>query len=162
MLLSKIPIFIFSSFSLYRAAARYFHGKKCLNCNREGHLAKSCPEPKRNPVCFMCMEEGHSHSSCPNQHCLRCGKSGEPYSENCRKCRYLDTMDCRLCGGRGHIQSRCPDTWRRYHATTTPNTGEEMKKSFFAWNANANIYECDFRLKIMLTPTVEYLKKYFL
>ena len=23
------------------------------------------------------------------------------------------------------------------------------------------IYECDFRLKIMLTPTVEYLKKYF-
>ena len=40
-------------------------------------------------------------------------------------------MDCRLCGGRGHIQSRCPDTWRRYHATTTPNIGEEMKKSFF-------------------------------
>ena len=28
-------------------------------------------------------------------------------------------MDCRLCGGRGHIQSQCPDTWRRYHSTTT-------------------------------------------
>ena len=41
------------------------------------------------------------------------------FSENCRKCRYLDTMDCRLCGGRGHIQAHCPDTWRRFHATTT-------------------------------------------
>ena len=30
-----------------------------------------------------------------------------------------DAMDCRLCGGRGHIQSQCPDTWRRYHSTTT-------------------------------------------
>ena len=42
-----------------------------------------------------------------------------PFSENCRRCRYLDTMDCRLCGGRGHIQAHCPDTWRRFHATTT-------------------------------------------
>ena len=51
-------IIILLSFS---RVSRYFHGRKCANCNRDGHLAKSCPEPKKNPVCFMCMEEGHSH-----------------------------------------------------------------------------------------------------
>ena len=107
----------------FRATARYFHGKKCTNCNQDGHIAKSCTEPKRNPVCFICTEEGHRHWQCPSQRCLRCGQSGEPYSENCRKCRYLDTIDCRLCGGRGHIQAHCPDTWRRYHATLSANKG---------------------------------------
>ena len=32
-------------------------------------------------------------------------------------------MDCRLCGGRGHIQSHCPDTWRRFHASTSAKAG---------------------------------------
>ena len=68
--------------------------------------------------------------NCPNQHCLRCGQPGVPFSENCNKCRYLDSMDCRLCGGRGHIQSRCPDTWRRYHATLSPNTGKILLLSW--------------------------------
>ena len=32
-------------------------------------------------------------------------------------------MDCRQCGGRGHIQSHCPDNWRRYHASTSAKAG---------------------------------------
>jgi hypothetical protein len=109
--------------SRHNTPTRYFHGRKCTNCNHEGHSAKSCPEPKRRLICYMCAEEGHSSYRCPRQHCMRCGEPGEPYTLNCRKCRYLDSMDCRLCGGRGHIQSQCPDIWRRYHATTTPNQG---------------------------------------
>ena len=121
----------------FRATSRYFHGKKCTNCNQDGHIAKSCTEPKRNPVCFICTEEGHRHWQCPSQRCLRCGQSGEPYSENCRKCRYLDTIDCRLCGGRGHIQAHCPDTWRRYHATLSANKGmHSVDISWFFYHAD--------------------------
>lgn len=105
---------------------RYFHGRHCTNCNRDGHNAKSCTEAKRRKICIMCLKEGHTYLRCPNQHCLRCmsNTDHQAFSENCRKCRYLDTMDCRNCGGRGHIQSGCPDIWRRYHATTDATQGQ--------------------------------------
>jgi len=102
---------------------RYFRGRHCTNCNRDGHNDKSCPDPKRGKFCIMCCEKGHLYFKCPQKHCLRCGAENESYSENCRKCRYLDTMDCRQCGGRGHIQSHCPDNWRRYHASTSAKAG---------------------------------------
>ena len=63
-------------------------------------------------------------------------------------------MDCRLCGGRGHIQSRCPDTWRRYHATTTPNIGEEMNIFYVKCKFRR---ECDFRLEIILKSQQLYI-----
>lgn len=112
-----------------RTPNRYFHGRHCTNCNRDGHNSKSCPEPKRRMLCIMCRTEGHTYFHCPDAHCLRCGNPGEPFSENCRKCRYLDTMDCRLCGGRGHIQNQCSDIWRRYHATLKKGQPLEPKKS---------------------------------
>ncbi len=103
-----------------RSNNRYFYGKFCRNCCKNGHETTACPEPRRRIFCIMCLEEGHFYNQCPHQHCLRCGNFGEPYTTQCRKCRYLDTMVCRLCGGRGHIQSHCADHWRRYHATTSP------------------------------------------
>ena len=59
--------------------SRYFHGRHCTNCNRDGHNAKSCPDPKKRKICIMCCEEGHLYFQCPNQHCLRCGAENEPY-----------------------------------------------------------------------------------
>ena len=67
-------------FLFYRNSRnRYFQGRHCTNCNKDGHNMKSCPEPKRRKVCFMCCEEGHLHFQCPKQHCLRCGAENEPY-----------------------------------------------------------------------------------
>lgn len=145
--------------------SRYFHGRKCINCNRDGHNAKSCPEPKRKLVCSMCCEPGHRSYQCPKEQCLRCSASGEPYSENCRKCRYLDTMQCRLCGGCGHIQSKCPDTWRRYHATLDAgekptSKGQNQISALKSWCCNCGrqghyVHQCrGYRFSSLPTPVL--------
>lgn len=37
-------------------------GVRCYNCNMEGHLATSCPSPKREKSsCFMCRSLGHQY-----------------------------------------------------------------------------------------------------
>ena len=101
--------------------SRYFQGRHCTNCNRPGHNNKVCPEPKRRLLCIMCLEEdSHVWQRCPQSRCFRCSAPG-PYAESCRNCRYLDSMVCRICGGKGHVQANCTDKWRRFHATTSSN-----------------------------------------
>ena len=101
--------------------SRYFQGRHCTNCNRPGHNNKVCPEPKRRLLCIMCLEEdSHVWQRCPKSRCFRCSTPG-PFAESCRNCRYLDSMVCRICGGKGHVQANCSDKWRRFHATTSGN-----------------------------------------
>ena len=58
---------------------RYFRGRHCTNCNRDGHNDKSCPDPRRGKFCIMCCEKGHLYFKCPKKHCLRCGAESESY-----------------------------------------------------------------------------------
>ncbi|XP_043263516.1 uncharacterized protein LOC122403828 [Colletes gigas] len=40
--------------------------RRCFNCYGEGHLASSCPKPKRERgSCFSCGEQGHGYQRCP-------------------------------------------------------------------------------------------------
>lgn len=48
--------------------------RKCWSCNKEGHLARVCPQ-RQAPRCFCCGKEGHVRRSCPIK-CEFCGKSG--------------------------------------------------------------------------------------
>jgi hypothetical protein len=38
-------------------------------------------------------------------------------------CRRLNTSECFVCGGKGHVKSSCPDLWRRFHATISGPEG---------------------------------------
>ena len=75
--------------------SRYFHGKRCKNCNRAGHMSNTCLEPKRIKTCYMCGEEGHFSSYCPKAHCIRCLEPTEAYTNKCSSCYHLDSKNCR-------------------------------------------------------------------
>lgn len=77
--------------------------QRCRNCNEVGHLARECPEAKKQPVCFMCGGRGHRGKECPERQNLQ-------YTRR--------HADCNRCGQQGHIQRECPDIWRQFHATT--------------------------------------------
>ncbi len=111
-----------------RKRPRYFEHrpKRCNNCDEPGHVARECPEPKKEPVCTMCGGQGHLRFGCPDRRCLRCGKGGLPFTPSCSSCRHLDRSDCRLCGARGHLRADCPDLWRRFHSTVEPGSAPSV------------------------------------
>ncbi|KAF6716622.1 Zinc finger CCHC domain-containing protein 7 [Oryzias melastigma] len=80
-----------------RQPKRYFTWKNihCRNCNKTGHLSKSCPEPKK----LNCGQPGHAFGTC----------SEIAYSEK----------QCHRCGMKGHFSDAGPEIWRQYHLTTT-------------------------------------------
>ncbi|KAM4622202.1 zinc finger CCHC domain-containing protein 7-like [Polymixia lowei] len=88
----------------------------CHNCNKTGHLAKSCPSPKRRLTCILCGIQGHLQKGCPGLHCRTCGLPSH-YRRPCPEPPVWNQV-CRRCGMTGHISDACPDTWRQYHLTT--------------------------------------------
>ncbi|KAK2577579.1 hypothetical protein KPH14_012860 [Odynerus spinipes] len=41
-------------------------GRRCFNCNQEGHMLTSCPHPRRvRGSCYTCGEMGHLNRDCP-------------------------------------------------------------------------------------------------
>ena len=72
----------------------------------------------------MCGIEGHISDECYNAKCLRCVLPNNYYSHTgCMHCRRLNTSECFVCGGKGHVKSSCPDLWRRFHATISGPEG---------------------------------------
>ncbi|XP_076686248.1 uncharacterized protein LOC143378399 isoform X2 [Andrena cerasifolii] len=92
-----------------------FWNVTCNNCHRKGHLAHSCPEPRKPPRCHICGIEGHTESRCPQKMCLTCGKKQGTFRKTCESCR---TLYCEMCKAVGHKSTECPDHWRRFHQTT--------------------------------------------
>uniref|UniRef100_UPI003AAAE108 zinc finger CCHC domain-containing protein 7-like n=1 Tax=Centroberyx gerrardi TaxID=166262 RepID=UPI003AAAE108 len=98
--------------------SRYYtpdHSLNCHNCNKTGHLAKSCPTPKRRPTCVLCGIQGHVQRDCPGRHCPSCGLP----PHGLRPCPEPPVWNqhCQRCGMTGHLSDACPDTWRQYHLT---------------------------------------------
>ncbi|XP_046602593.1 uncharacterized protein LOC124296600 [Neodiprion lecontei] len=38
--------------------------RKCYNCNKDGHIARDCPSPKRVLTCYKCGGQGHISTRC--------------------------------------------------------------------------------------------------
>ena len=41
---------------------------KCYNCNKNGHMANACPEPKKELSCWRCGTTGHRVNDCKVTH----------------------------------------------------------------------------------------------
>uniref|UniRef100_A0A3B3UZD2 Zinc finger CCHC domain-containing protein 7 n=1 Tax=Poecilia latipinna TaxID=48699 RepID=A0A3B3UZD2_9TELE len=104
--------------AVHRMSNRYYTGKniQCRNCNKTGHLSKSCPHPKKVTPCFLCGSMGHQAITCPNKHCNNCGQPGH-LSRFCSERSYWHKQ-CHRCSMRGHFCDDCPEIWRQYHITT--------------------------------------------
>ncbi|KAM7419189.1 hypothetical protein PAMA_016351 [Pampus argenteus] len=104
--------------AVQRVSNRYYTNKniQCRNCNKNGHLSKNCPEPKKLSACFLCGTTGHVVSECPNKHCNNCGMPGHLYS-SCSEKAYWQKR-CNRCDMTGHYFDACPEIWRQYHITT--------------------------------------------
>nr|XP_046269313.1 zinc finger CCHC domain-containing protein 7 [Scatophagus argus] len=104
------------------ASNRYYTSKnvQCRNCNKNGHLSKNCPEPKKVSSCFLCGTPGHLVSQCPNKHCNNCGLPGHHYG-SCSERAYWHKQ-CHRCSMKGHFFDACPEIWRQYHITTKAGT----------------------------------------
>ncbi|XP_053393608.1 zinc finger CCHC domain-containing protein 7-like [Mercenaria mercenaria] len=99
--------------------SRYYKPIRCHNCDKEGHLSKNCPQPKKVVVCIMCAEPGHICRNCPQAMCYNCEEPGHD-SKNCTAPRRSFNYTCYRCNMQGHDQNQCPDNWRQYHVTVTP------------------------------------------
>uniref|UniRef100_A0A3B4VJI6 Zinc finger CCHC domain-containing protein 7 n=1 Tax=Seriola dumerili TaxID=41447 RepID=A0A3B4VJI6_SERDU len=86
-----------------RVSNRYYTGKnvQCRNCNKTGHLSKTCPEPKKLLPCFLCGTPGHVVSECPNKHCNNCGLPGHLFG-SCSERAYWHKQ-CHRCSMTGHF-----------------------------------------------------------
>ncbi|KAJ7335264.1 hypothetical protein JRQ81_013205 [Phrynocephalus forsythii] len=105
----------------FRHNNRYYTPDKnvtCRNCDKQGHLSKNCPVPKKIPPCCLCAQRGHLQNSCPARFCLNCCLPGH-YSRECLERMYWK-KHCNRCDMRGHYADACPEIWRQYHLTTKP------------------------------------------
>ncbi|XP_065814936.1 zinc finger CCHC domain-containing protein 7 [Labrus bergylta] len=127
--------------AVQRLLNRYYTSKnvQCRNCNKNGHLSKNCPQPKKVLPCFLCGTPGHLSSECPNRHCNNCGLPGHIYN-SCNERAYWHKQ-CHRCHMTGHFFDACPEIWRQYHITTKPGVpgkqrGEDHGRS------PASCYNC--------------------
>ncbi|XP_046900879.1 zinc finger CCHC domain-containing protein 7 isoform X2 [Hypomesus transpacificus] len=110
-----------------RVSARYYTDKNvtCINCNKIGHLSKSCSEPRKVPCCALCGRSGHLMRMCPSRHCMNCGLPGHLY-QACLERSYWH-KHCHRCGMTGHFQDACPEIWRQYHITIQAGPPKQLQ-----------------------------------
>ncbi|CAJ0940691.1 unnamed protein product, partial [Ranitomeya imitator] len=92
---SSVTAQITNTTRLRRSKFRYYPEDKnviCRNCNKRGHLSKSCPEPKKLPACCLCGRRGHLQYDCPDPYCSNCFMPGHIYQD---------------CSERPHWQKKC-------------------------------------------------------
>ncbi|XP_014284166.1 zinc finger CCHC domain-containing protein 7 [Halyomorpha halys] len=90
--------------------------QRCTICRETDHKKKNCPRKFVN--CHMCGNTGHNEYHCPSKKCLNCGRKNAVYVAMCKACEAAKFKTCSECQQEGHTKDLCPDTWRRYHATT--------------------------------------------
>ncbi|XP_022920274.2 uncharacterized protein [Onthophagus taurus] len=94
-------------------------GPRCHRCREVGHMALHCTNKQGPRPCILCGERGHQDPRCPLAMCTSCGNLGG-HTTYCSRCAHWQKVQCHLCKLYGHIDSVCPDLWRRYHLTTKP------------------------------------------
>ncbi|KAM6980823.1 zinc finger CCHC domain-containing protein 7 [Aplochiton taeniatus] len=155
-------------------SSRYFtpdQSLRCHNCNKTGHLAKSCSTPKRRPTCMLCGLQGHVQRSCLGPHCPSCGLPAHGQL-SCPE-PPIWSQHCHRCGLTGHLTDACPDTWRQYHQTTQkevsprPPTGHahgRRRRPALCYNCSRRGHlghECTGRRMVSGTfPSVPYVCHY--
>lgn len=69
----------------------------CYNCNKTGHMARSCPEG------------GNDSGRFAMQSCYNCNKTGHI----ARNCTEAGGKTCYICGKTGHISRECDQDDRK-------------------------------------------------
>lgn len=69
----------------------------CYNCNKTGHIARSCPEGSND------------HGRFSSQSCYNCNKTGHI----ARNCTEGGGKICYVCGKSGHISRECDQDERK-------------------------------------------------
>ncbi|XP_010899620.2 zinc finger CCHC domain-containing protein 7 [Esox lucius] len=146
-------------------------GLTCHNCNKTGHLAKSCTSPRRRPSCVLCGLQGHVQRGCPGRHCPSCGLPSHGH-QSC-SAPPLWNQHCQRCGMTGHLSTACPDAWRQFHLTTQEevplrpdrdHTYKRHRRPAHCYNCSGkghHGHECPQRRMISGTfPTVPYICHY--
>ncbi|XP_069623540.1 zinc finger CCHC domain-containing protein 7 [Ranitomeya imitator] len=126
---------------LRRSKFRYYPEDKnviCRNCNKRGHLSKSCPEPKKLPACCLCGRRGHLQYDCPDPYCSNCFMPGHIYQDCSERPHWQ--KKCFRCSMIGHYADACPEVWRQYHLTVAPGP---MKKCHSASIPKVIVYCCN-------------------
>ncbi|XP_065051142.1 uncharacterized protein LOC135680863 [Rhopilema esculentum] len=92
----------------------------CNNCDKKGHIARDCWEPKKEETCYLCGLNGHPGRYCPNGVCYNCYEVGH-IVRTCQAPRKKNYAVCKRCWGRGHNKERCHEIWRQFHLTAHEN-----------------------------------------
>jgi len=109
---------------------REYKQRACYNCEKHGHKAKECPEPRKpreilkrrtaeegSPglgVCYKCGEKGHYSRECVEEgadKCYNCKEEGHK-SKNCKKQKQqiqIQIHPCFNCVKPGHKAKECPE-----------------------------------------------------
>ena len=77
-----------------RVEPTYLRTMTCYNCEKQGHIARECRQPRqqRQPTCYGCGVKGHIRRECPTLNCTRCNRRGhlakECYTNLNRECQH--------------------------------------------------------------------------